>query len=60
MNQEIRRLIFEHNLKLWQVADVLGIHPVTLSNWLRHELPEDKRARVLEAIKTIVAERDNH
>lgn len=49
-NQEIRRKAKETGVKLWQIADKLGITDVTFSKKLRHELAEDEKARILNII----------
>ena len=51
-NLDIRSEIMGAGLKLWQVADGLGITDATFSRKLRHELPDDKKAE----IRTIIAE----
>lgn len=55
-NREIRKAIFSHGLRNWQVAKAMGIHEVTLSRWLREELTPDKQERVLEAIRSLCEE----
>lgn len=52
-NKEIRREIFRRNLKKCQVAAALGITPFTFSRWLKYEMNAEKKARVLEAIKSM-------
>ncbi len=49
-NVEVRRKIFEKDIKKYQVAEKLGINWVTLSRWLQTEMSDDKKARVLAAI----------
>ena len=50
-NVEIRRAIFDANLKHWQVAEQMGVTAYTFSVWLRYELPEEKKTEILETIK---------
>lgn len=52
-NVEIRRAIFENNLKKYQVAEKLGINWSTLSRWLQTEMSPERKAKVLEAIKAL-------
>ena len=52
-NMDIRKVIEDRRLKYWEVAKALGIHEATLSRWLRHELDNDKKKQVLDAIQTI-------
>jgi len=52
-NQEIRLTVRQAKIKLWKVADALGITDSTLSRKLRHELPEDERQRILAIIRKL-------
>lgn len=56
MNLEIRKHASSAGVKLWQVAEELGITDFTLSRKLRHELPEDKKAEILAIIDRLAAE----
>ena len=50
-NSEIRSLLKEKNICLWQLAMKIGIHETTLISWLRVEpLPEDHRKRIFDAM----------
>ncbi|WP_050696548.1 hypothetical protein [Anaeromassilibacillus senegalensis] len=51
-NQEIRLEAAGRGIKLWQIADKLGIADASLSRKLRHELPDGEK----EKIRTIIAE----
>ncbi len=51
-NQNIRREILGNGLKLWQIAEALGITDATFSRKLRKELPEETK----EQIRGIIAE----
>lgn len=55
-NKGIRKAIKDANVTYWQVADVLGVSAATFTVWLRFELDDDKRQRVLDAIKKAAAE----
>ena len=46
MNQDIKDLAKEKNVKLWQVADKLGIADTTFCRKLRHELSHDEKERI--------------
>ena len=52
-NEDIRKMIDDANAKYWEVAETIGIAEGTLSVWLRHELSEDRRKRVMDAIGTL-------
>lgn len=52
-NQRIREAAKNAGVKLWQIADAVGINDGNFSRKLRHELPEDEQRRILEIIKQI-------
>ncbi|MBQ6221394.1 MAG: hypothetical protein IJI33_00230 [Solobacterium sp.] len=52
-NQIIRDALREEDIKYWELADALKIHPGTLSARLRHDLPEAEIQRLLIMIKDI-------
>ena len=56
-NNEIREKARNYGVAFWLIADELGIAANTLSTWLRHELPEEKRQKVDAAIDAIIARR---
>ena len=49
-NQEIRQTAKKSGVKLWQIADKLGINDGNLSRKLRHELTENERIEILNII----------
>lgn len=59
INKDIRTEIYKHGVRQWEVADVLGIHEVTLSRKLRHELSDEEKERILEAIEEIGGKHDD-
>lgn len=50
-NFEIRTAIAKKRLKHYEVAEVLGMHPTYFSHLLQTELPEEKKKKIMEAIK---------
>ena len=52
-NQEIREAAKENGVKLWQVADRLGMNDSNFSRKLRKELPDSDRKRILDIIKNL-------
>ena len=44
-NQDIRRAAAGAGVKLWQVAEALGIADTTFCRKLRHELPQEEKER---------------
>lgn len=49
-NQGIRHTAKQNGIKLWQVADRLGIAETTLCRRLRHELPEKEQEQIISII----------
>lgn len=52
-NQDIRNLIAEKRLRKWEVAKQVGISDGRFSVWLRVEMPEERKKRVLNAISQL-------
>ena len=55
-NQDIRRAAAGAGLKLWQVADALGIADGSLSRKLRHELPAEEKEKIFSIIQELARE----
>lgn len=55
-NLDIRKMIYNAGIKHWQVAEVVGISHGTLCIWLRTDLSEERRTRILDAIERIKQE----
>lgn len=55
-NLDIREAAVSSRVKLWQVADVLGIADSNLSRKLRKELPQDEKERIFSIIKQLAKE----
>lgn len=55
-NQKIRRAAAGAGVKLWQIADKLGITDSYFSRLLRKELPADKQADILRIIAELEQE----
>lgn len=55
-NAEIKRAARIAGVPLWRIAAALNVHEMTLTRWLRFELPEDKKQRILAAIAEIERE----
>ena len=54
-NQDIKRA-GGAGVRLWQVADALGITDSALSRKLRKKLPDDEREEILSIIKQLSRE----
>lgn len=59
MNNDIRKTAKESGVYLYAVAAELGVSEPTLIRWLRFELPQEKKQRILSAIEQI-KEKQNH
>lgn len=52
-NLAIREAAIRNDIRLWQVADVLGIWDSSLSRKMRHELPEEETQYILNIIEAL-------
>ena len=57
-NLEIRESAKRSGVKLWEVAEYLGVVYSTFSRHLRRELPNEKQQDILKAIQEIAAQRE--
>lgn len=55
-NQEIRRAAAGAGVKLWQIAEELGIADCSLSRKLRRELPEAEKLEIFSIIDRLSKE----
>lgn len=56
-NEAIREHARIKDVKMWQIAESLGIGDTTLCRRMRHEIPEDRKQEILDAIDRIADER---
>lgn len=56
VNQEIKMAAVKAGVKLWQIADAIGLSDSNFSRKLRHELPEDDKQRILSVIAELQRE----
>jgi pyrroloquinoline quinone (PQQ) biosynthesis protein C len=56
-NKEIRNAAGGHGLKLWEVAEAIGMNESAFSRKLRKELPQEEKQRILEAIDRLAQEK---
>ena len=54
-NIDIRRVAAGNGVKLWQIAEALGIADCSFSRKLRRELPTDEKTEIFEIIKQLAA-----
>jgi len=52
-NTEVRNAAKDSGIRLWQVADEIGMNESVLSRKLRKELPDAEKARLLDAIRRL-------
>lgn len=57
-NSVIREKAKGAGVRLWEVAERLGIGDATLSRKLRHELPQEDQDRILAIINEIANEKE--
>lgn len=55
-NQDIRRTAAGARVRLWQIAEKLGIADCNFSRKLRKELPEEEKARIFTIIEQLSQE----
>lgn len=55
-NLDVRKAATDANVKLWQVAEKLGIADCNFSRKLRRELPAEEKAKIFSIIKQLSGE----
>ena len=55
-NEEVRRAAAGAGVRLWQIADALGIADCSLSRKLRKELPQAEKEKIFAIIRNISGE----
>lgn len=55
-NQDIRLMAAGSGVKLWQVAEALGIADCSLSRKLRRELSQDEKQKIFAIINRLAKE----
>ena len=50
-NMKIREALKNANMKYWELADLIGIAPCTLSVRLRKELPDMEQKKIISLIE---------
>ena len=56
-NSDVRVCAIEHGVRMWELADRLGISPETLSRKLRRELEQAEKERMIQIIQAIAVRR---
>lgn len=52
-NQDVRRTAAGAGVKLWQIAEALGISDCSLSRKLRKELPSEEKEHIFSIIREL-------
>lgn len=55
-NLDVRRTASEAGVKLWQIAEVLGIADCNFSRKLRKELPQEEKKKIFSIIRELSQE----
>lgn len=55
-NQEIRNLAKSAGVKMWEIADALGIADTTFCRKLRRELPSEEKEKIFRIIHELAGE----
>lgn len=55
-NQDIRNAAKRADVKLWQIADKLGINDGNFSRRLRRELPQEEKEKIFGIIAALTKE----
>ncbi len=55
-NQDIRRTAAGAGVKLWQIADALGMADCSFSRKLRKELSQDEKEKIFSIIQRLAKE----
>lgn len=53
-NIELRQLINDKRIKFYEIAREIGIAPTTFTIWMRDELTDEKKEKVLSAIDSLI------
>lgn len=59
-NDEVRNTAKRNGIKLWELAGEIGVADTTFSRWLRVELTEHQKEKVMAAMKRIIERRENN
>lgn len=56
-NRDVRDFLKAKRVFMWEVAERIGVHETTVIRWMRTELPEDKKRKIMEAAAAVAAAR---
>ena len=52
-NGDIRQWLKEDNIAFWRLAEKLGVSEGTVVRWLRTELSEQKKEKIIQSIEEL-------
>ena len=55
-NRDIRNAAGGYGIRLWQVAEAIGMNESAFSRKLRKELPQEEKEKILAAIEKLAKE----
>lgn len=55
-NMDIRQAAADAGVRLWQIADAIGLNDGNFSRKLRKELPEDEKQKIFGIIEDLAKE----
>ena len=58
-NIELRNLIVEKRIKFYEIAREVGIAPTTFTIWMRDELSNEKKTKVMNAIEALTKQKED-
>lgn len=56
-NEQLKALMKENKICMWQVAKRLGVNETSFCKWFREELSEVRKQQILSAIEEIKLDR---
>lgn len=56
-NSDIRVCAFQNNIRMYEIAEKLGIHYATLNNKLRKKLTTEEKEKIFKIIKELKEKR---
>lgn len=56
-NEQIKTLMRENKIYMWQVAKVLEVHETVFCKWFREPLSQEQVQRILSAVEEIKLDR---
>lgn len=55
-NQEIKNMAKQNGVRMWMIADALGIADTTFCRKLRRELPTEEKEKIFSIIRELAGE----